>query len=541
MRKILSFFAATLITGSLFAGGLVTNTNQSASWVRLPSRNASVNIDAVYYNPAGLMKLENGLHFSVSNQSIFQNRTIKNWYEGPGNAYGLNNNVYEGTVTAIVFPDIFAVYKLDRLAFSLGFAPVGGGGGAEYKKGLPSFEMSPSDLVPSLASQGAQAYRLDAYFKGSSTFLGLQGAVSFKVNEWLSIAAGLRYVTAKNTYEGHLKDIEVFMPGDVWTRADVIMTGAAATYNTAAGATTQLVAGGAGTLTLAQAQGAGAITALQRAQLEGALAAAGYPAATPIATADAIFKGAALKYTQNATLLGDQSADAKQTGSGITPIFSVNISPTENLNIAVKYEMKTKLELENTTAKDFIVGFDASNKQITMFPTGGLTRNDMPAMLALGVDYKASDAIKLSFGSNYYFDKAADYGHKVDNDNVSATPSIHIDNKDIIENNGLSFSAGIEGKLSEKFLLSCGYVWANKGVNEKYQSDLSYGLATQTVGFGGAYSFTEKIQLNVGVSYTYYKDDEKFVNHTLGSQLYKPLESYGKSTMVFGAGLDFSF
>ena len=57
MRKFLSFIAAMFITGSLFAGGLVTNINQSAAWVRLPSRNASIGIDAVYYNP---LKLTHG-------------------------------------------------------------------------------------------------------------------------------------------------------------------------------------------------------------------------------------------------------------------------------------------------------------------------------------------------------------------------------------------------------------------------------------------------------------------------------------------------
>src|SRR5450759_46643 len=98
MRKLLTFVAGTLITGSMFAGGLVTNTNQSAAWVRLPSRNASIGIDAVYYNPAGLMKLENGFHISLSNQSIFQTRQITNDYAGPGGAFGLNNHVFKGEV-----------------------------------------------------------------------------------------------------------------------------------------------------------------------------------------------------------------------------------------------------------------------------------------------------------------------------------------------------------------------------------------------------------------------------------------------------------
>ena len=62
MKKLLTIAAAGLLTVNLFAGGLVTNTNQSAAWVRLPARGASTSADAVYFNPAGLMKLDNGFH-----------------------------------------------------------------------------------------------------------------------------------------------------------------------------------------------------------------------------------------------------------------------------------------------------------------------------------------------------------------------------------------------------------------------------------------------------------------------------------------------
>ncbi|MDO9341263.1 MAG: hypothetical protein Q7T72_12150 [Bacteroidales bacterium] len=40
MRKLLTFIAGALITGSVLAGGLVTNTNQSVLYTRLQSRNA---------------------------------------------------------------------------------------------------------------------------------------------------------------------------------------------------------------------------------------------------------------------------------------------------------------------------------------------------------------------------------------------------------------------------------------------------------------------------------------------------------------------
>jgi long-chain fatty acid transport protein len=557
MRKLLTSVFAALIAGTLFAGGLVTNTNQSAAWVRLPARNASVDVDAAYFNPAGLMKLENGFHFSLSNQTIFQTKKVENFYKGPSGAFGLNDGYYEGDVKAPAFPSIYGVYKMDRLAFSVGFNPIGGGGGAEYLRGLPSFEMSPSDLVPSLAAtdldpitpgvQGAKQYRLDAYLQGTSVFFGLQGGVAYKINDWLSVAVGLRYVMAKNTYNGHLTDIQLNIgttSSPVWLRADTIMKRISGSYTKASGATTQMLSLGVpANTTLAQAQSAGYISTTQQAQLEGALVALGYPAGTPIGQADAIYKGAASKYNATSTLLNDQYVDVEQTGSGITPIFSVNISPTENLNIAVKYEMKTKMDVKNKTLSDFTTGYTTAGVPITMFPDGALTPADMPGMISVGLDYKIAEAVKISVGSNYFFDKQADYGHKVDADLSSSTPSTFIPNSEIINNNGMSVMAGLEVYLSEKLLVSGGYVWANQGVNEKYQSDLTYGLATNTFGVGGAYKITPKILLNLGFGYTAYVENDKFVDHVFSATgtIYKPRETYNKNATIFSLGVDFSF
>src|SRR5665811_856766 len=81
MRKLLTFVAAMLITGSLIAGGLVTNTNQSAMFTRLQNRNASTDIDAAYFNPAGLTKLGNGFFASINNQTITQTQTVISDYK----------------------------------------------------------------------------------------------------------------------------------------------------------------------------------------------------------------------------------------------------------------------------------------------------------------------------------------------------------------------------------------------------------------------------------------------------------------------------
>lgn len=534
MRKILTFVSASLITGSMFAGGLVTNTNQSASWVRLPARDASTEVDAVYYNPAGLMKLENGFHFSVSNQTIFQNKEVENFYKGPGDAYGLNDPLYKGKVSAPIFPSVYAAYKMDKWAFSLGFNPVGGGGGATFDRGLPSFEMTPSDLVPALASQGVTAYRLNAYLEGTSVYFGLQGGVSYKINDMISVAAGVRYVNAKNTYLGHLTDIEVQTPGG-WVRADAIMNGISASATTAATNTTALVGAGAGALTLAQAEAATIITTQQRLALEGALTAFGSPTTVTISQADAIFKGAAAKYSATADLLGDQEVDVEQTGAGYTPFFSVNISPIENLNIGIKYEMATKMEVENKTTKDFTVGYTPEGEPVTMFPNGEKVKNDMPAMLSVGVDWGATSKLNLSAGAHYYWDKTVSYGHKLN--------GVAVDNSEIIDNNFYELAAGLQYKINNFILLSGGYLYAKTGVNNDYQSDLTYSLTSSTFGAGGAINILDNLRLNLGFAYTLYDKGEKTIQHLFSPTLTNipARETYYKDTMIIAVGVDFRF
>jgi len=545
MKKILTIIAGTLVTGSLIAGGLVTNTNQSASWVRLPARNASTEADAVYYNPAGLMKMDNGFHFAVSNQSIFQTREITSNY-----SY-LNDGNYTGTVQAPLFPSIAAVYKMDKLALSFGFNPVGGGGGATYETGLPSFEMPISDLVPltSLNGFGTTAYSADIYFEGSSIYFGYQGNVSYKINDMISVAAGFRLVTAKNTYNGYLRDISInpnypafgAYTGNMVLASDFFTAGATTLTTLATGATgyntaaiTPLVDAGFGAVLLSNGGTVG-LSPTDIATIQTIMGAAGQTPAqiggATIAYVQAVLGAAAPVFTASATELSgyaaqtqDIAVDAEETGMGFTPILSVNISPIDNLNIAVKYEFQTNLELTTALASPTSGG--------GIFIQDEKKRNDMPAMLALGVDFKVSK-IKLAGGFNYYFDKSADYGHKIGGS--------FVENSEIIESNGLSINAGLEFNLSNSLLISGGYAWANKGVNSLYQSDLTFANATNTFGGGLAYSLSNLLKINLGVSYTMYMEDSKTVEHYLGAVDMAPTETYKKNTMVAGVGVELNF
>jgi len=482
MKKIISVVSALVVTGSLFAGGLVTNTNQSALYTRLQSRNASTSIDAVYYNPAGLTKLSDGFHFSLNNQTIGQTQKVTTAYEP------LNGTPKEfvGKVSAPVYPGVYAAYKTGKLALSLGFTPVGGGGGATYETGLPSFEMQVANLVPMLIQQltpldqgifgatgndpnfnGITGYNADIYFKGSSIYFGLQANVSYEINEMLSLAVGGRYVMANNKYEGSISGVTITAPtvyGGVQTPGRYL----------------RLIAGVPG---------------------------------VPPANA-AVLNGTAA-YLDDATTV---EADAVMKGSGITPIVSVNFAPVGDLiNIGLKYEFKTKMEL-TTTVND---GKDAEG----MFIQDSVAIADMPAMLSLGVDVKPSERFLISGSFNYYFDNGVDYDGQDD---------VEVDK---IDKNFIEAALGLQVGLTEQLCLSAGWLTTMTGVNDNYQSDMKYSLNTNTIGGGLGFKVNDMIDINLGGSYTLYKEGSKSYNGGAGPAT----DMYNKNTWVAAIGLDFHF
>lgn len=535
MKKLLSVLLITAINLSVFAGGLVTNTNQSASWVRMPSQNGAISISSVYFNPAGLMKLDNGIHFSISNQIIKQNRKIENFYTGPDGLTGLNQSLFEGEVFAPLFPSIYAVYKRDKLALSFGVNPIGGGGSAKYSKGLPSIEMKPSDLVygfnPTGNPEGVTGYQLSSSFDGSSVFMGYQAGISFDVSDNVSLYAGLRYVTARNTYNGYIKDIEVFNFGNsgAWTRADALLTGIANSATSGADNLQAAITGGLITGGSALADPT-AIAVLQQMGT--------YTVGMTNTQALTAFRGAAFKYNNSAVLVGDQEADVEETGSGITPIFGINIAASDMVNIALKLEFPTYIELTRATAKDVQTGWLTPNDTIpdTMFPDGNKYQSDMPAMISAGIDVKPFNKLTISLSGNYFFDlfEKISYGKTIYRE--------YVRNYSVIDKNTYEVAGGLAFQVTDKLLVSGGYLKTINSVNSYYQSDVSYSLSSQTIGFGGAFNIGGKTQFNIGVGYTMYEDDYRVIRYPITkSFVLYPKETYYKDNLFVGIGLDFSF
>ena len=200
MRKFSLISLMLLIVSiSTFAGGLLTNTNQHAAFLRMLSRGATTEIDAALSNPAGLAFLPNdGFHMSLSIQSAFQTRNIDASCEGLG-----LNKYYEGKASAPVIPSLFAAYKMGDWTLSGFFGITGGGGKASFDDGLPMFDAM---VIGGLGAQNipSKAYSLKSYMDGKQYIYSVQLGLTYKVTDWLSAFAGGRMNYFTGGYQGAL-------------------------------------------------------------------------------------------------------------------------------------------------------------------------------------------------------------------------------------------------------------------------------------------------------------------------------------------------
>uniref|UniRef100_UPI003F8023AB hypothetical protein n=1 Tax=Prevotella merdae TaxID=2079531 RepID=UPI003F8023AB len=235
--KMACLTAAIASSSVSFAGGLLTNTNQNVAFNRMMSREASIGIDGVYYNPAGVVFLGEGHHLSLNWQLAYQTRIIKNGYDLFKN--NVNNPItpreFKGEAFAPVIPSLQYAYNKGRWSFQANLALTGGGGKCTFDNGLGSFEkivgetaMGACGLAGAVdgAAKGALGaaypknifsemfgsdgkYSYDSYMHGRQYYYGISIGAAYKVSDNFSAFAGLRTVYASCNYYGYVRDIKV--------------------------------------------------------------------------------------------------------------------------------------------------------------------------------------------------------------------------------------------------------------------------------------------------------------------------------------------
>ena len=288
MKKMILGSLMLLFSGNTaWAGGLLTNTNQSATFGRMMARGASHDLDATYYNPAGLAFMaQDGFFLSLGIQSAQQERNIDATFplfDTPD-----HSKYFKGKASAPIIPSLDAIYKKDNWTLSAHFAVGGGGGKCSFDDGLPMFEsLVRAGMAQQVGTPGSQLnkvatamgianpndiYGLNSAMDGRQYIYQVQGGVTYKFTDWLSGFAGVRMNYFTGGYKGYVT----------------------ATMKPA----------------IAQAVG----------------------------------------LTGDQAKLVDLQLDCDQTGWGVNPILGLNVK-YKNLTLAAKYEFKTRLNLENDTHK----------------------------------------------------------------------------------------------------------------------------------------------------------------------------------------------
>ena len=522
--KLVSLAIAMACATPSLAGGLLTNTNQHVAFNRMMSREASIGIDGVYYNPAGVVFMGEGKHLAINWQLAYQTRSIENDYALFTN--NVNNPItprtFKGKAFAPVIPSFQYAYNKGRWSLQAGFALTGGGGKCTFDNGLGSFEKIVAETaiaacqlagaVDQVASQyGVPAvfsrdkyfgkegkYSYNSYMHGRQYYYGLSIGAAYKINDHLSAYAGVRGVYALTNYYGYVEDIKV------------------------------------GNMPL-------------------------YMVLDPTKEKAA-----------NIELSCDQS------GLGFTPMLGIDFK-TGKWNFAAKYEFKTRMRLKNKSVNQtpsignlpdnlrnaYIAGgvpeqaadailansaiqgamgqlktqFDSKLEgAIGEYEDGKKIAGDIPAYLAVGVGYSPVDAVRVNVGFHWFDDKnATSYKNR---------------NKEL-DRGTLEYNAGVEVDVNKKITLSTGWQNTNYGLpdenldtpaSKRYMDDKSFVVGSNSVAFGGVYHINKKMDLNVAYFHTFYQHKKTSEKVQLTAQKsFNYNSDYTRNNNVFAVGLDINF
>lgn len=217
--------------------------------------------------------------------------------------------------------------------------------------------------------------------------------------------------------------------------------------------------------------------------------------------------------------------DYKSTGNGIGSVIGIDYKPTDKLNLAVHYETKVKLEFE---AKGNKGSFELEED-------GTKTRRDLPAVLNTGVTYQITDKLLGGVDFNYYFQTDADWSEIQDPETGQFIKAADAAGNCYAANIGFTY------KTNEKLELSAGCSYTAFQIDniELYYTLMGNYEALKysnlNVGIGGGYYLTKNIQLDFGISRSFYKDRE--IN---SPYVDTPITVTDKAYVV-AVGLDFRF
>ncbi len=492
MKKIVfSLFTFTLTTLSTWAGGILTNTNQSILFLKNPARDAAIGLDGVYSNPAGVAFMPEGFHIAFNWQYAHQTRTITS--TNPVYALGKKNNgnatkEFEGVADAPIIPSLQGAYNKGNWSLQFNLSVPGGGGSCEFANGLGSFESVVGNIAYLLQGLNAQGYDMESYMKGRQYYYGVQLGAAYKIYPNLSVYGGLRMLYGDATYKAKLSNIMVKTDGGYVDFGD-FLSNANATIST----NLELVNAGIAHYRELGVEVPAELLA-QQALLEGTK--------SSIAPLN--------KYADGVNLL------CNQDGVGFAPIIGIDYQ-VKNFNFAAKYEFKTQIRMKNESTVNEASEIEAVNK----FRDGEKVNEDQPALLTIGAQWKPIDQVSLNLGWHHYFDKQANWYNNA---------------QELLSHDTNEYLAGVEWDVTEKLNVSLGGQLTRYGNTDEYINDMSFVVNSYSVGFGFSYKARKNITLSAAYFQTMY-DDYKRTNYLAEGTS----DTFTRTNRVLGIGCQLDF
>lgn len=545
--KTVCLTAAIASSSATFAGGLLTNTNQHVAFNRMMSREASIGIDGVYYNPAGVVFMGEGSHLAINWQAAWQTRTINNDYKLFTN--NVNNPTtprdFKGKAVAPVIPSFQYAYNKGRWSFQGNFALTGGGGKCTFDNGLGSFEKIVSEtamgaiglagaidhaanvllvpgyvrpdqtidrdkFIPMFTSDKAfgnkGAYSFNSYMHGRQYYFGLSAGAAYKVTDNFSVYAGLRGIYATCNYYGYVEDIKVGnMP--LYQVLDPSKENSA-------------------NIELSCDQSGIGFTPML---------AVDYKTGRWNFSAKYEFKTRMRlknKSVNKLPSIGNLDDNLKnQMNKLFTGTFMAAGMPQEQAMI--KAEQTSNKVLEDPTVVATTAGlkqqFDSKiNEALGEYADGKKIAGDIPSLLTVGVGYSPIDELRINVGFHWFDDyNATSYNNR---------------NKLLKKRGTLEFNAGVEYDVTKKITVSTGWQNTNYGLTDEYMDDKSFVVGSNSVGLGGVYHITKKLDFTVAYFHTFYDHVKTSEEVTLAPGKTVTYNSdYTRNNSAFAAGVNITF
>ena len=527
-----ALLAATTTTA--MAGGILTNTNQSIEFLRNPARDASIGLDGVYSNPAGVAFLSEGFHLGINWQYAHQTRTITSTNDVF--KYGRKNNgnttkVYEGVADAPCIPSIQAAYNKGDWSLQFNFSIPSGGGSCEYSNGLGSFESVVGNIASkfmvldqtatklnaiksafsnmggynlytltgtatpaTIDTYGVGGYDMDSYMQGRQYYFGFQLGAAYKLKESLSVYGGLRLLYGTATYKARISNIMV-NTGGAYEDFESFLPKVPAQLQAKATAAQQNLA------TINQAE-ALPLSADQKAQLAAVKGQLEQGLAEMSASKSEMSKLA--KYSEGVNLLCNQSS------LGIAPIIGIDYKLNDKFNFAMKYEFKTQIRMQNESTVFEASEIDAVNK----YKDSEKVNEDIPSLLTAGAQWSPISEVRINAGGHYYFDKDAKwYGNS----------------QQKLSRNTFEVLLGAEWDVTDRLTISAGGQTTRYGLTDEYMNDISFVTSSISYGFGCDYKVKDNITLKLAYFQTDYDNYDRVSSPTIS-------DSFTRTNRVLGLG-----